>query len=59
LLYFRSDKNNGDALVEKFRERNILLNHLGEGWLRVVTHLQVSADQMDYAIDEICRLIRK
>lgn len=33
---------NGPEAVEELRRRGVLMNHVGHGWIRAVTHLQIS-----------------
>ena len=53
MVYWRV--GNGPAVVEALRRKGVLMNHVGKGWIRAVTHLQVS----DADIHEAVRRIRE
>jgi threonine aldolase len=41
IVYFRHRELSGDELAKYFKDRQVLMHHLGDGWLRAVTHLQI------------------
>ena len=45
----------GQEVVERLRRKSVLMNHVGNGWIRAVTHLQVS----DADIHDAVRRIRE
>lgn len=46
---------NAPVVIERLRDQGVLMNHVGNGWIRAVTHLQIS----DPDIHEAVRRIRQ
>ena len=56
MVYWRAP--DGPAMVEALRGRGVLMNHVGNGWLRAVTHLQVSDADVHEALLRIREVLR-
>ena len=48
MVYWRV--TNGPEVVEQLRQKGVLMNHVGNGWLRAVTHLQISDPDIHDAV---------
>ena len=48
MVYWRV--TNGPEVVERLRRKGVLMNHVGYGWLRAVTHLQISDPDIHDAV---------
>jgi threonine aldolase len=46
ILYFRPRRETPDELTQRLATEGILMNHLGGGWLRALTHLHISDDDV-------------
>lgn len=57
ILYFRV--SDGEFLVRAMQENGILLNHLGHGKIRAVTHLQIEDEDIVKTIDTLRKLLKK
>jgi threonine aldolase len=56
MVYWRlpgSDANAGDALAAALAERGTRMLHVGSGWLRAVTHLDVTDAGIERALEDI------
>ena len=53
MVYWRV--TDGQETVERLRRKGVLMNHVGNGWIRAVTHLHIS----DADIHDAVRLIRE
>lgn len=42
-----------ESLIQKLESDSILVNSGGAGWIRMVTHLDATADQVEYAIGKL------
>ena len=53
LIWFRLDPNRGKAsnLVSRLKQKNLLIHQSGNDLMRACTHLDVSSEQIDKAID--------
>lgn len=58
LLYFRMGTANGDAQAEWLSDKGVRMHHLGEGWIRAVSHMQVSKDQMGQAVETVDAMLK-
>ena len=57
MIYFRWDAEQGDALSEALRKRGILVSHLGQGWLRAVTHLDVNDQDIEQTLHALQSIV--
>ena len=48
MVYWRVD--NGQDVIERLRQKGVLMNHVGNGWIRAVTHLQISDSDIHDAV---------
>ena len=48
MVYWRVD--NGQDVIERLRRKGVLMNHVGNGWIRAVTHLQISDSDIHDAV---------
>jgi threonine aldolase len=53
MVYWRLDGASGDALAKMLAQRGVLMLHLGGGWLRAVTHLDVTDEDIGRALDAV------
>lgn len=44
---------NGPEVVEALRGKGVLMNHVGNGWIRAVTHLQIADSDIHDAVQRI------
>ena len=51
MVYWRV--TNGPKVVEQLRRKGVLMNHVGNGWIRAVTHLQISDPDIHDAVLQI------
>ncbi len=51
MVYWRA--GNGPQVVEALRRKGVLMNHVGSGWIRAVTHLQLSDSDIHDAVRRI------
>jgi threonine aldolase len=50
MVYLRSRTLSGETIVQKLKSQGILVNGLGQNWVRVVTHRDVSMSDMEVAV---------
>ncbi|OGA49661.1 MAG: hypothetical protein A3G24_07435 [Betaproteobacteria bacterium RIFCSPLOWO2_12_FULL_62_13] len=50
MVYWRWGGVDGDALVARLARRNVRMLHVGGGWLRAVTHLEVTDEAIDHTL---------
>lgn len=50
LIFYVDDSMNADDFIEKLKEKGILLTPMGEGKIRIVTHLDFTNDMLDYLL---------
>ena len=43
----------GQEVIERLRSKGVLMNHVGSGWIRAVTHLQISDSDIHEAVKRI------
>jgi threonine aldolase len=56
MVYWRAE--NADTLVKDIAEHGVLMNYVGGGWVRAVTHLQVSSSDIQAALSTIRDVLR-
>ena len=42
MVYWRLEGTQGDRLAEALAQRGVRMLHVGNGWLRAVTHLEIT-----------------
>lgn len=57
ILYFRV--SDGEFLVSQMQEHSILMNHLGHGKIRAVTHLQIEDKDIDQTLETLHKVLKK
>lgn len=56
VIFYTADEVDENEFVKKLADKNILLIGMGDGKLRMVTHLDVTEEMIDKVIDEIGKL---
>jgi len=59
MVYWRLEGADGDALAAALARRGVRMLHVGGGWLRAVTHLEITDAGVDRALDAIRAAIRE
>ncbi len=57
ILYFQV--SDGEFLVSALQQHGILMNHLGHGKIRAVTHLQIEDKDIDKTIETLRKVLKK
>jgi threonine aldolase len=53
IVYWRMEGIDGDALRDALAARGVLMLHAGGGWLRAVTHLEITDGGIERALDAV------
>ncbi|MBI4206578.1 MAG: DegT/DnrJ/EryC1/StrS family aminotransferase [Betaproteobacteria bacterium] len=53
MVYWRMEGVDGDALAARLARRNVRMLHVGGGWLRAVTHLEITDEAIDQTLDAV------
>jgi len=56
IIFYTSDHVNDDDFVNKLRKQNVLITGMGQGKLRIVTHLDFTDEMFDKFIDILNKL---
>lgn len=59
MVYWRLADADGDALSEALAQRGVRMLHVGGGWLRAVTHLEISDAGIEHALGAMRAVIRE
>jgi threonine aldolase len=59
LLYFRLGNTKGDEQAKWLEDNGVRMHHLGDGWIRAVSHMQVSTSQMEQAVETVGSMLKK
>jgi threonine aldolase len=57
ILYFRVA--DGEFLVNALKEDGVLLNHLGHGKIRAVTHLHIDDNDIEKTLESLRKVLKK
>lgn len=55
MVYWRVEGDDGDRLVRALEAQGVRMLHLGGGWLRAVTHLEITDAAVDRALEAVRR----
>ncbi len=58
MVYWRVANGDGDALAAALAQRGVRMLHVGDGWLRAVTHLEITDAGVQRALDAIRDVLR-
>lgn len=58
LIFFRLAVGDADGHVRRLAEAGLLVTHIGQGWLRAVTHLDVGDEDVERAADAVAALAK-
>jgi hypothetical protein len=58
MVFFRCGPD-GDRWARRLAENGVLLSHLGQGWLRAVTHLHLDDAAVARAADVIVATLKR
>ena len=53
MVYWHMEGADGDALVRELAQRNVRMLHVGDGWLRAVTHLEIADSGIERTLDAV------
>ena len=59
MIYWRLTDAQGDKLAEALARRGVHMLHVGGGWLRAVTHLEITDSGIDRALEAVHAVIRE
>jgi len=59
MIYWRLAEANGDALADALARRGVRMLHVGGGWLRAVTHLEITDAGVERALECVRATIRE
>lgn len=53
MVYWRPEGADGDALAKTLARDGVRMLHVGNGWLRAVTHLEITDEAIDRALERV------
>jgi threonine aldolase len=53
MVYWRMEGVDGDALLARLARRGVRMLHVGGGWLRAVTHLEITDESIEQTLDSV------
>jgi threonine aldolase len=59
MIYLRSPSLPADTIVSRLKSLGVLVNGLGQNWVRVVTHRDVSMKDMEIAVSAFAKAFRE